>query len=59
MPISILFWVLMLFWLMFGLYREYIPGQPYPFIRGVGHVLLFVLIGILGWQVFGAAVKKA
>jgi hypothetical protein len=56
MTLQVLFWILMLFWLIFGLWREYTPGQPYPFIRGVGSVLTFILLGILGWQVFGAPI---
>jgi hypothetical protein len=52
-PIGILFWVLMILWFVFGLYWE---G---PSIRegryGVlgGNVLLFVLLGLLGWRLFG------
>lgn len=57
MPLAILFWVLMLIWLFFGIRADYVPGQPYPFYRGVGYGLMFVLFGILGWAVFGAAVK--
>lgn len=27
---EILFWVLMLLWLFFGVWTDYVPGQPYP-----------------------------
>ncbi len=57
MPLQILFWMIMLIWLFFGIRADYVPGQPYPFYRGVGNVLVFVLFAILGWGVFGAAVK--
>jgi hypothetical protein len=57
MTLSILFWVLMLFWLLFGFWREYTPGQPYPFKYGVGHILIFALMAILGWGVFGPPVS--
>ncbi len=54
---EVLFWVLMLLWLVFGLWSDYIPGQPYPVRRGIGSVLLFALFAVLGWQVFGQPVK--
>jgi hypothetical protein len=54
---ELLFWVLMLLWLVFGLWADYVPGQPYPVRNGIGTVLLFVLFAVLGWQVFGAPVK--
>jgi hypothetical protein len=56
-PIGILFWVLMILWFVFGLYWE---G---PSIRegryGVlgGNVLLFVLLGLLGWRLFGPVLQ--
>lgn len=57
MPLSILFWVLMILWLIFGFWASYVPGSPYPWNRGAGHFLTWVLLAILGWQVFGAAIK--
>jgi hypothetical protein len=54
---ELLFWVLMILWLIIGLWFEYIPGQPYPFKRLPGNLLIFVLLAVLGWQVFGAPVK--
>lgn len=54
---ELLFWILMLFWLIFGLWADYIPGQPYPFRHGVRSLLLFALFIVLGWQVFGGPVK--
>lgn len=56
MSIEVLFWVLMLLWLVFGLWREYEAGKPYPYIRGVGNLLVFVLLALLGWKVFGPAI---
>jgi hypothetical protein len=57
MTLAVLFWILMILWLVLGLWREYVPGQPYPFPRVVGNLFLFVLLVILGWQVFGGPVK--
>jgi hypothetical protein len=55
---QLLFWVLMLIWLVFSLWFDYVPGQPYPMRRGIYGVLLFVLLAVLGWAVFGAPVKS-
>lgn len=57
MTLQIWFWLVMAIWLVFGLWGEYVPGQPYPINRAGGHVLLFVLFVLLGWQVFGSPVK--
>lgn len=57
MPLPILFWVLMILWLVLGLWVNYIPGQPYPLRSGAGTFLLFVLFAILGWKVFGSPVQ--
>lgn len=53
MPLSILFWVLMIVWAVFGYLGR--PASS-PFWWG-GTVLNFVLFALLGWQVFGAAIK--
>ena len=57
MPLSILFWVLMILWLVFGLWNGYVPGQPYPYRLAVGNFLLFILFVIVGWKVFGSPVQ--
>lgn len=57
MQLSVLFWVLMIFWLLFGFWSYRVAGQPYPWDRGGGHLLEWVLFAILGYQVFGPAIK--
>jgi hypothetical protein len=57
MTLSVLFWVLYIVALVFGVWSGYTPGQPYPFQRWGGSLLIFILLGILGWRVFGAAVQ--
>ena len=57
MPLDVLFWVLMIFWLVFGLWSGYVPGQPYNVRLWGANLLIFILLGILGWRTFGAAVK--
>ncbi len=57
MGLSVWFWVLMVISLVFGLWSGYNPGQPYTFRNWGGSILLFVLLGLLGWAVFGGPVK--
>jgi hypothetical protein len=57
MPLSVAFWILMIIWFIFGLYgnRENIRGGNYgPF---GGSLLLFILLFILGWKVFGFPIQ--
>jgi hypothetical protein len=39
----------MLIWLIFGCYKN-----PWPWPLG-GHIILWVLLALLGWKVFGPA----
>ncbi len=57
MTLQFWFWILMAMWLLFGFWRGRTIGddQLYPFWGG--HLLVFVLFCILGWQIFGAPVK--
>jgi hypothetical protein len=57
MTLGIAFWVIMIVWLVFGLLSHF------AVIAGVwgataNVVLLFVLFAILGWQVFGAPLRR-
>jgi hypothetical protein len=51
---GLLFWILMLFWLLVGVWGLW-PGAggvvPYG-LMGWG-LVLFILVGLLGWKVFG------
>jgi hypothetical protein len=51
MSMGLLFWILMLLWLIFGVWWNW----PNHYLVG-GNVLLFVLLAILGWHAFGAPV---
>ncbi|MGA7238556.1 MAG: hypothetical protein WBY44_22930 [Bryobacteraceae bacterium] len=61
MTLQLLFWILMLFWAVFGAWSGYTmpatPGQPNVVRYWGGSLLLFLLLLILGWQTFGAPVK--
>ena len=55
MTFGLIFWVLMLFWLVFGLWGWYSPALGSRVWYGHG-AFLFVLFLLLGWKVFGAPV---
>ncbi len=59
MKIGLLFWVLMLIWVVFGVWA-YWPAGSGPVAYGPvgGGILLLVLVGLLGWKVFGAPLEK-
>ena len=51
MSIGFVFWLLMLLWLLFGAYvHRNAYGQP---VVWGGNLLLFVLLFLIGWRVFG------
>lgn len=51
---GLIFWILMLVWLVCGL-GIYLGG--YLHLAPVGALFQFILFALLGWQVFGPAVK--
>jgi hypothetical protein len=53
---GLLFWVLMILWLVFGIGLTFWP-TPGPYIKAGPMLLEFVLFGLLGWAVFGPAIK--
>jgi hypothetical protein len=54
MSIQLIFWMLMILWAIFGV----IPiGNAQVKLYG-NTLLLFVLLALLGWRVFGAAVHQ-
>ena len=49
MTIGLLFWILMLLWLFWGVWSTWPNWQgPLP-----GNLLLWVIIALIGWRVFG------
>jgi hypothetical protein len=55
--IGAFFWLLMILWLLFGLYwnRSDIQGGNYG-IAG-GNMMLFILLFLLGWKAFGFPIQ--
>jgi hypothetical protein len=50
MPIGYIFWLLMIVWAVFGFWWGWSRDPRGPW---VGVVLVFVLLFLLGWKVFG------
>lgn len=57
MPVAYIFWGLMFIWLIFGVGYPWVVAAPNPRIVTGGNLLVFVLFALLGYQVFGSAVK--
>lgn len=57
MKASILFWGLMIFWLLFGICWNWHNGSLTWAIAG-HDLLLFIVVALLGWKVYGAAIQK-
>jgi hypothetical protein len=56
MNLAVAFWILMLLWLFFCWFHNSSPGT-FGSYGWAGHsILLFILLGILGWHAFGAPV---
>ena len=55
MPLQFVFWILYLIALIFGFWPT---GEAVSRVRLGGNLMLFVLIGVLGWQVFGPVVHR-
>lgn len=53
MPIGILFWVLMILWLISGLWWNKDDFQAGRYGLFGSNLLLFILLGLLGWRAFG------
>jgi hypothetical protein len=57
MTIGLVFWILMLLWLVLGLWSNW-PGISGGQIAPLGSsVLLFILLLLLGWDAFGPPIR--
>lgn len=57
MTLGLAYWILMLIWLIFGLYLGWSDFAANRFYVG-GNLMLFILLLLLGWQVFGAPLRS-
>ena len=51
MPLGLAFWILMLIWLVFGVWYNW-PNH----VAVGGNLLIFILFALLGWHAFGAPI---
>jgi len=56
MPKGFLFWVIMILALLFCLFSGF-QSSPWRYASLANYATLWVLLALLGWQVFGSAVK--
>ena len=54
MSIGIVFWVIMIIGLLFGLYAN----RTTPMVWASNSLVIWVLFALLGWAVFGAAIHR-
>lgn len=57
MPLNILFWVIYILALLVSWWGYYEPANTAWVRRAGGLTVLWVLVGILGWRVFGPAIR--
>ena len=57
MPLGILFWTIFIIALLFGLWSGYEPAQPLWYRRTGAYLVLWLLVGILGYHAFGPVVR--
>lgn len=58
LSIGLLFWLLMILWLIFGLVWGYPADPANRWRHGGGHILLWVVLFLIGWEVFGWPIGK-
>lgn len=58
MPMGMIFWMLMILWFVFGLYWNWPSSNDPKAFGGIGsNLLLFILLFIIGWRLFGFVVQ--
>jgi hypothetical protein len=58
MPIGLLFWILMVIWLLFGLMWNWPGYNRFGAYAPIGNsLLLFILLLLLGWHEFGQPLR--
>lgn len=56
MSIGFIFWLLMILWVIFGVYWNWPEDRAHAPGLG-GTLLLFILLFLLGWKVFGFVIQ--
>lgn len=58
MTFSLAFWILMLLWLVLQIRSSWPFAGPASYYSFAPWLLLFFIIGLLGWGVFGAPLHR-
>ena len=58
MSFGLVYWILMLLWLVFGLWANWPAAGVSPVKPMGGTLLLFILLVLLGWEAFGPAIHR-
>jgi hypothetical protein len=56
MPLNFLFWGIYILAIVFSWWAYYEPNQPWYRPAG-GYLILWILLGIMGYRVFGPAIR--
>lgn len=56
MTLGLVFWIIMLVWVLFNFWGYWQPPQA-PWFPWGGNAILFILLLILGWGLFGAPIR--
>jgi len=54
---GLLFWILMILWFLSVVGLPLVPAAAQPYGAFVSTLLLFVLFALLGWDVYGPALR--
>ena len=57
MTLSVLYWVMMLLWALFGVFPFFPRGEERNWHPFGGSLLLFILLALVGWKVFGSPLR--
>lgn len=58
MSIGLLFWILMVLWFVLGAYSNWPNANAGPHFQMGSNLLLFVLLFLLGWGIFGFVIHS-
>lgn len=58
MPLKVWFWVIYVIAILSGLWSNYEANQPLWYRKAGAYLVLWILVGILGWEVFGSLVQR-
>ena len=58
MQLGLFFWIVYVIAILFGVWSNYEAGQPLWVKRAGAYGVLWILVGVIGWEVFGPVVRR-